>query len=71
MGGIQFFVLVQWGQLVEAGQFFLNELQKFSYRCYVIIDHHVIHFLYLLASSKQHSILRLPFYFYYRQYAKR
>ena len=27
-------------------------------------------FLYFLASSKQYSILRLPSYFYYRQYAK-
>ena len=26
--GIQCFVVVQWGKLVEAGQFFLNELQK-------------------------------------------
>ena len=27
-GGIQCFVVVQWGELVEAGRFFLNELQK-------------------------------------------
>ena len=27
-GGVEFFVLVQWGELVKAGQFFLNDLQK-------------------------------------------
>ena len=26
--GVQRFVVVQWGELVEADQFFLNELQK-------------------------------------------
>ena len=27
-GGIQCFVVIQWGELVEAGQFCFNELQK-------------------------------------------
>ena len=49
------------GKLAKAGQFFLNELQKqpfysylgsckehkFSYSCYVMIDHHVIHIFYI------------------------
>ena len=36
---------------------------KFSCSCYLMIYHHLIHiFLYLLASFKQHSILRLPFF---------
>ena len=48
-------------KLAKAGQFFLNELQKqpfysylgsceehkFSYSCYVMIDHHVIHIFYI------------------------
>ena len=42
---------------------------KFSYSCYVIIDHHVIHIFYiLLASFQQHNILKPPSYFYYTQY---
>ena len=27
-GRIQYFVVVQWGELVKVGQFFLNQLQK-------------------------------------------
>ena len=27
-GGIQYFVVVQWGEVVKVGQFFLNQLQK-------------------------------------------
>ena len=48
-------------KLAKAGQFFLNELQKqpfysylgsceehkFSYSCYVMTDHHVIHIFYI------------------------
>ena len=27
-GGIQYFAVVQWGELVKVGQFFLHQLQK-------------------------------------------
>ena len=78
-GGDQYFVVVQWGKLVKVGQFFLDQLQKqptephftehkFSYSCYVMIDHHVIPIFYIfLASFHPHNILRLPSYFYYTQ----
>ena len=38
-------------------------------QCFVVVQWGE-HFLYIFASSKQHSMLRLPSYFYYRQYAK-
>ena len=43
-----------------------NINSQLSYSCYVMIDHNP-NFLYPLASSKQHSILRLPSYFCHRQ----
>ena len=55
---IQNFAVVQCRELVETGQFFLNEFHhsylgsgtehKISYSCYVIIDYHMIHICYIL-----------------------
>ena len=39
---------------------------EFSYSCYIMIDHHVIHIFYIfLALFQQHNTLRLPSYFHY------
>ena len=55
---IQYFAVVLCRELVETGQFFLNEFHhsylgsgtehKISYSCFVIIDYHVIHIFYIL-----------------------
>ena len=79
---IQCFVVFRWGNLSRLVIFLVNCKNNLSSLIWGGCTEQILqllchdwqscdpHFLYLLASYKQHSILRFPSYFYYRQYAK-